>query len=108
MYSVTACKQEYLVKCRDLIIQETSLEAHIRVVINRFVRTSRVDKGKSLGRPSVSEEVVDDLRRLEQNPQTFLTRLFQQSGVPVATKLNNGFKALTKVCYRTFLKLNRK
>mgnify|MGYP005985439015 CR=1 FL=1 len=54
---------------RDLIIQETSLEAHIRDVINRFVRTRRVDKGKSPGRRSLSEEVVDELRRLEQNPQ---------------------------------------
>ena len=37
--SVTVCKQEYLAKYRDLIIQETSLDAHIRVIINRFVRT---------------------------------------------------------------------
>ena len=51
LYSVTACKQEYLVKYRDLIIQETSLD--------------------------LSEEVVDDLRRLEQNPQTSLT-IFSQ------------------------------
>ena len=70
MYSVTACKQEYLIKYRDLIIQKTSLEAHSRNVINRFVRTSSVDKVKSPGRLSVSEKVVDDLRRFEQNPQT--------------------------------------
>ena len=68
-----------------MIIQETSLEIHIRDVINRFVRTGSVDKRKSPGRPSVSEEVVDDLRRLEQNPQTSLTRFPQQLGVPVAT-----------------------
>ena len=52
---------------RDLIIQETSLEAHITDVINRFVRTGSVDKRKSPGRPSVSEEVVnnlDDLSRI--------------------------------------------
>ena len=84
MYSVTACKPEYLAKYRDLIIQETSLEAHTGDVINRFVRTGNVNKGSSPGRPSVSEE-VDDLRRLEQNPQTFLTRFPQQSGVPIAT-----------------------
>ena len=64
MYSVTACKQEYLVKYRDLI-QETSSEAHIRDVINRFVRIDSVNKEKSRERSSVSEEVVDDLRRLE-------------------------------------------
>ena len=85
MYSVTTCKQEYLAKHRDLIIQETSLEGHIRDVINRFVRTGSVHKEKSCGRPLVSEEVVDDLRRLERNLQTSLTTFFQQSGVPVAT-----------------------
>ena len=85
VYSVTACKQEYLVKYRDLIIQETSLEGDIRDVINRFVRTGSVNKEKSRGRPSVSEKVVDDLRRFEQNPQTYLTKFPQQSGVPVAT-----------------------
>ncbi|KAJ3662408.1 hypothetical protein Zmor_006758 [Zophobas morio] len=86
LYSVAACKQEYLANYPDLEIQETSLKAHIRDVINRFVRTSNVNKGKSSGRPAVSEEVVDDLReRLEQNPQTSLTRLSQQSGVPVTT-----------------------
>ena len=37
VYSLTACKQDYLVKYRDLIIQETCLEADIRNVINRFV-----------------------------------------------------------------------
>ena len=64
-HSVTACKHEYLAKYRDLIIQETSLDAHIRDIINRFVRTGSVNKEKSRGKPSVSE---DDLRRLEQNP----------------------------------------
>ena len=58
MYSVTACNREYLAKYRDLVIQETSLEPHVRDVINRFIRT--VDKGKSRGRPSVSGKVVDD------------------------------------------------
>ncbi|KAJ3643622.1 hypothetical protein Zmor_026323 [Zophobas morio] len=86
LYSVAACKQEYLANYPDLEIQETSLEAHIRDVINRFVRTGNVNKGKSSGRTAVSEEVVDDLReRLEQNRQTSLTRLSQQSGVPVTT-----------------------
>ena len=60
MYSVTACKQEYVAKYDDLIIQQTSLEAQIRDVINKFLRTGSVDKGKSPGRPSVSDEVVDD------------------------------------------------
>ena len=50
VYSVTACKQEYLAKYPDSIIQKTSLEAHIRDVINRFDRTGRVNKDKSRGR----------------------------------------------------------
>ena len=37
-----------------------SLEASIRDVTNRFCRTGSVNKGNSLGRHSVSEEVVDD------------------------------------------------
>ena len=57
------------------------LEAHIKDVINTFFRTASVNKGKSSGRPSVSEEVVDYFRQLEHNPQTFLTSLSQQSGV---------------------------
>ena len=44
VYSVTACKQEYLDKYRDLLIQETSLKAHIKDVINKFVRTGNVNK----------------------------------------------------------------
>ena len=54
--------------CLIMTDQEISLAAHIRDVINIFVRTGCVNKGKSPGRPSVSEKVVDDLRRLEQNP----------------------------------------
>ena len=81
MYSVTACIQEYMDKYPDLQTQETSLEARIRNAINKFVRTDTVNKEKSPGRPSVFEEVVDDLRqRLEQNPQ-----IFQQAGAPVTT-----------------------
>ena len=67
MYSVTACKQEYLAKYRDLIIQEISLEADIRNVINIFALTGSVDKGKSPGRPSISEGVVNDLRQIRKH-----------------------------------------
>ena len=67
VYSVTAYKQEYLAKYRHLIIQETSSKASIRDVINRFVRTGSLNKENFRGRFSVSGEVVDDLRRPEQN-----------------------------------------
>ena len=82
---MSACNQEYLAKYPDLIIQEISLKAYIRDVINRFVRTGSVKKEKSRGRPSrgrppVSREVVGDLRRLDQNLQTSLTKFLQQPG----------------------------
>ena len=76
VYSVTVCKQEYLVKYPDLQIQETSLEAHIKNAINRFVWIGGANKGKSPGRPSVSENVVTSLKqRLQQNPQIFFDNI---------------------------------
>ncbi|KAJ3651752.1 hypothetical protein Zmor_017770 [Zophobas morio] len=66
-YLVIACKQQYLAKYPDLQIQENSLQAHIRDLMNRFARIGSVNKEKSPGRPSVFHEVVDDLRRLEEN-----------------------------------------
>ena len=64
VYSVTACQQEYLYKYRDLIIQNSrNIVRGIRDVINRFVRTGSVDKEKSPGKPSVFEDVVDDLTK---------------------------------------------
>ena len=60
LYSATTHKQECLAKYRDVIIQEKPSEAHIRNVINRFVPTGSVYKGKSSGRPWVSKEVVDE------------------------------------------------
>ena len=41
-------------KYRDLLIQGTSLKAHITDVITRFVRTGSGNKDKSRGRSSVS------------------------------------------------------
>ena len=87
VYSVTACKKEYLTKYRDLMIQETSLKAHTRDVINRFVQTGSINKGKSRGRLRQLLMIWDDLSRMEQ--------------------LNTGSKVLTKGCYRTFLKFKR-
>src|SRR5699024_2578615 len=85
-YSLQACKNEYLVRFPDIQIQEASLMKHIRDVIDRFVRTGSVSKGKSPGRPSVSDETVADLReRVEQNPRISLPKLSLQSGVPMTT-----------------------
>jgi hypothetical protein len=49
---------------------------YISGVVNRFVKSGSVNKGKLTGKLPVSEEVVEDLRKLlAHNPQTFLTRL---------------------------------
>ena len=81
-----SCNRKY----SDFQIQETSLKAHIRDVINIFLRIDSINKGKSPRRPSLFEEVVDDLRRLERNPQTSLIILSQQTGVPVAKRTRVG------------------
>ena len=48
VYSITTCKQEYLAKYPDLQIQETSLEAHMRNVISRFVHLFELAMGNLL------------------------------------------------------------
>jgi hypothetical protein len=85
-YSVQACKDEYLAKFPNLDVEEQSLMTHIRRIMDRFDKTGDVSKGKSSGRPQVSEDIVEDLRqRVEQNPRTSLPRLSAQSGVPLST-----------------------
>ena len=89
-------KRRMGVSCNRLFlqIQETSLEVDVRYVINRFVRTGSVNKGKSSGRLSVSEGVVDKIVSAVRSSCCSM-------------KLNNGTKALMKGCYKTFLKLKR-
>ncbi|KAJ3649791.1 hypothetical protein Zmor_021512 [Zophobas morio] len=85
VYSVDACKDEYLVKY-PVVIEEESLKTHIRRIVARFNDTGSVCKGKPTGRPEVSEDVVDDLRtRMEQSPKKSLSKLSLQSGVPYST-----------------------
>ena len=44
--------------------------AHIKIIVDRFNGTENASKGKSPGRPPVSEKVVEDLReRMEQSPK---------------------------------------
>ncbi|KAJ3662057.1 hypothetical protein Zmor_006424 [Zophobas morio] len=86
VYSVQACKDEYLAKFPELNIEEQSLMTHIKRIVDRFNSTGNVSKGKSPGRPPVSEEVVEDLReRMEQSPKKSLSKLSLQSGVPYTT-----------------------
>jgi hypothetical protein len=51
---------------------EANLIPQIRSIVNRFVATGSVEKGKSVGRPPVNEEIVEDLRqrmnKAQKNP----------------------------------------
>jgi hypothetical protein len=84
-YSLSDCKNEFRAKYPDNI-QDDSLLTHIGRIVNRFLTTGTVSKGKSSGRPPVSDEIVEDLReRVEETPQISVARLSQQSGVPRST-----------------------
>ncbi|KAJ3665723.1 hypothetical protein Zmor_001204 [Zophobas morio] len=47
VYSVQACKDEYLAKFPELNIEEQSLMTHIKRIVDRFNSTGNVSKGKS-------------------------------------------------------------
>jgi hypothetical protein len=86
VYSIKACKEEFFAKFPNCNVVEANLIAHIRRVVNRFVATGSVEKGKSVGRPPVNEEIVEDLRqRIEQSPKTSLRKLSLQADVPLST-----------------------
>jgi hypothetical protein len=56
----------------------TNLIPHVRRIVDRFVATGSIEKGKSVGRPPVNDEIVEDLgQRMEQNqkklPQEVIT-----------------------------------
>jgi hypothetical protein len=76
-YSVQACKEEFLANYPDQNILKKSLAAHINRIVDRFVATGSVEKGKSSGRPKVMEDVVENIRdTLEEHPlQDWLFRL---------------------------------
>ncbi|KAJ3643586.1 hypothetical protein Zmor_026287 [Zophobas morio] len=85
LYSVGACKDEYLVKY-PVVIEEESLRTYIRRIVARFNDTGSVSKGKLTGRPQVSEDLIEDLRtRMEQSRKKYLSKLSLQSGVPYST-----------------------
>jgi hypothetical protein len=41
---------------------EANLIPHVRRIVDRFVATRSIEKGKTVGRPSVNDEIVEDLR----------------------------------------------
>jgi hypothetical protein len=60
-YSLSDCKNEFWAKYPDNILDH-SLRTHIRRIVNRFLTTGTVSKGKSSGWPPISDEIVEDLR----------------------------------------------
>jgi hypothetical protein len=54
--------------------------------VNRFLTIGIISKGKSSGRPPVSDEVVDNLKEtVEKTLQISTAGLSKQSGVPRST-----------------------
>jgi hypothetical protein len=44
--------------------------------VDRFVATRSIEKGKTVGRPPVNDEIVEDLRqRMEQNSKKIMFSL---------------------------------
>jgi hypothetical protein len=69
-----------------LDIEEQSLMAHIRRIVDRFEATGNVSKGKLPRRSQIREEVVEDLRqRKEQTPKKSLSKSSAQFGVQPST-----------------------
>jgi hypothetical protein len=56
-------------------------------IVNRFLTIGTIiSKGKSSGRPPVSDEIVENLKEtVEKTLQISIARLSQQSGVPRST-----------------------
>jgi hypothetical protein len=45
-----------------------NLIPHVRRIVDRFVATRSIEKGKTVRRPPLNDEIVEDLRqRMEQN-----------------------------------------
>jgi hypothetical protein len=84
-YSLSDCKNELRAKYSNNI-QDDCLLTHVGRIVNRFLTTGTVSKGKSSGRPPVSHKIVEDLREtVEETPQITVARLSQLSGVPRST-----------------------
>jgi hypothetical protein len=74
--SVQAFKEEFLANYLEQNILEMSLVAHMHRIVNRFVTTGNVEKGKSSDHPKVIEDVVENIRdHFEKHPKTSFTKL---------------------------------
>jgi hypothetical protein len=86
VYSINACKEEVFEKFPNDNIVEANLIPHIRRIVDRFVATGSVEKGKSVGRPPVDQEIVEYLRqRMEQSSKKIFRKLSLQTDVPLST-----------------------
>jgi hypothetical protein len=61
-YIVQNCKEEFLPNYPDQNVLGKSLAAHIHRIVNRFVTTGSVEKGKTSGHPKMIEDVVENIR----------------------------------------------
>jgi hypothetical protein len=62
------------------------LLTHTGRIVNRFLTIGTISKGKSSGRPPVSDKIVKDLKGMvEKTLYISIARLSQQSGVPLST-----------------------
>jgi hypothetical protein len=62
------------------------LLTHIKRIVNRFLTIRTIRKGKSLGRPPISDEILEDLKEMvEKTIQISIACLSQQSSVPRST-----------------------
>jgi hypothetical protein len=53
---------------------EANLIPHVRRIVDRFVATRSIEKVKTVGRPPVNDEIVENLRqRLEENSKKKLS-----------------------------------
>jgi hypothetical protein len=89
-YSLFDSKNEFWAKYPDNIL-DYSLLTHIGRIVNRFLTTATVSKGKSSGWPPISDEIVEDFEK--ESAQISVACLSQQSGVQsVLCILLNKFK----------------
>jgi hypothetical protein len=74
------------VKMNSNKISNNIQDDHIKRIVNRFLTIRTISKGKSLGRPPVSDEILDDLKEMvEKTLQISIACLSQQSGVLQST-----------------------
>jgi ASC-1-like (ASCH) protein len=57
-------------------------------IVDRFVATRSIEKGKTVGRPPVNDEIVEDLRqRMEQNSKKIPQEVITLDHFPLFRKL---------------------